>query len=299
MGKPCLGIICTPQGNATERNLFPILKKKFDLILFPVQKDIDYENLRKQAKIVHVVLNTAVDMPNTYDSEEMVKTFEGMGKKVIDSSKSFYYKEDKWLFYQTCVKNRLPTPISWYVPRNANAFKAGLKEIMKDGALVFKGVFSDTGKAVKRAMDYEEALHVIKTLRKEIGLMPVIAQRYIPHGKVSYRVTLAGDKIIQAIVKYGKNWKEGKLYAKNERYRKFRPDRKLIQICKKVSKAFGLEWCGIDLLKDVRGKWYIIEVNSGPSMDFVISDMRRANRELAEYLFNLHNQIAKRMTKFK
>src|SRR3990170_8220864 len=136
MEKPYLGIICTPQGNNTEKHLFPILQKKFNLVLFPVQKDIDYEILRKQAKNVHVVLDTAIDMPNTYDAEEIVKTFEAMGKKVIDSSKSFYYKEDKWLFYQTCLKHKLPTPITWYVPRNAKTFKSSLRRIIKEGPLV-------------------------------------------------------------------------------------------------------------------------------------------------------------------
>lgn len=293
MVKPFLGVICTPQVNATERHLFPILQKKFNLILFPVQKNIDYDYLKKQAEAVHVILNTAMDMPNTYDSEEMVKTFEALGKRVIDSSKAFYYKEDKWLFYQVCLKNNLPTPETWYVPRNVNTFKERLKEIIKGGPLVFKGVFSDTGKAVKRALNYQEALHVIKTLRNKVGLMPIVAQRYVPHGNISYRVTLAGDNIIQAITKYGKNWKEGKLFWKNEKYRKFKPDRKLTEMCKKTAKAFGLEWCGIDLLKDKKGKWYIIEVNSGPSMDFVINDMKRANKELTEYLESVHRQLVK------
>src|SRR3990172_3221527 len=287
MVKPYIGVICTPHGNKTERHLFPILSKKFNLILFPIQRDIDYETLKKDAKSTRIVLNTALDMPNTYDAIEMVKTFEAMGKRVIDSSKAFLYREDKWLFYQVCVKNNLPTPVTWYVPRNANTFRTRLRKILEEGPIVFKGVFSDTGRAVKRAVSYKEAVDVIKSLRRQIGLMPVVAQRYIPHGKVSYRVTLAGYKVIQAITKYGKNWKEGKLFWKNEKYRIFKPNRKLIELCEKTAKVFGLEWCGIDLLKDNKGDWFIIEVNSCPSMDFVISDMDRANKELIDYIVNV------------
>ncbi|MDD5416899.1 MAG: hypothetical protein PHU12_02895 [Candidatus Aenigmarchaeota archaeon] len=288
MTKPNIGVICTPYFNNTEKNLLPILNEKFNVILFPIQKDIEYETIKKQAKDIHLFLNTAVDVPNTYDSEEIAKTLEAIGKKVIDSTKSFNYKEDKWLFYQVCVKNKLPTPKTWYVPRNASSFKLKLKEIMAEGPLVFKGVFSDTGKAVKRALNYQEALCVIKTLRKDIGTMPMVAQRYIPHGNKSYRVTLAGDKIIQSITKYGKNWKEGKLFWKNEKYRKFKPDKKLSTMCKKAAKVFGIEWCGIDLLTDENGNWHIIEVNSGPSMDFILSDMKRANKELANYLYKVN-----------
>ena len=124
--------------------------------------------------------------------------------------------------------------------------------------------------------------------------MPIVAQRYVPHGVVSYRVTLAGDRIIQAITKYGKTWKEGKLFWKNERYRLFKVDKNLEKLCKKTAKVFGLEWCGIDLLKDENGKWHIIEVNSCPSMDFVIKDMKRSNEELVKYLLKVHNSILKK-----
>jgi glutathione synthase/RimK-type ligase-like ATP-grasp enzyme len=290
MDKPCLGVICTPRGNKTEQNLFPVLKKRFDLVLFPVQNDVDYDALKRQASCVRVVLNTAGDMPNTYDALEMVKTFENLGKRVIDSSQSFYYKEDKWLFYQTCRKHRLPTPVTYYIPRDIAVSRAKLKQILAEGPVVLKGVFSDTGRAVKRALKYEDALRIIKTLHKKVGLMPLVAQRYVPHGTVSYRVTLAGDKIIQSIVKRGKNWKEGKLFWKNEKYRTFTPDKKLAALCRKTAKAFGIEWCGIDLMQDAKRKWYLIEVNSCPSMDFVLSDMKRANEELAKYLLQAHRE---------
>jgi glutathione synthase/RimK-type ligase-like ATP-grasp enzyme len=292
--KPALGIIATPRGSPTEKHLLPVLKKKFNLVMFPLQADIEYSTLKERSRGLQIVLNTAGDMPNTYDSLEMAKTFEGLGKRVIDSSKSFYYREDKWLFYQTCVKHKLPTPITYYIPRDINASRKKLRQILEEGPVVFKGVFSDTGKAVKRAMSYEEALHVISTLHKKTGIMPLVAQRYVPHGKVSYRVTLAGGKIIQSITKYGKNWKEGKLFWKNEKYRTFRPDKKLAAICTKTAKCFGLEWCGIDLMKDSSGRWQLIEVNSCPSMDFVLSDMKRANTEIANYLLHLHNKLVKK-----
>ena len=293
MENPSLGIICTLQKTPTERNLFPILRKKFNLVLFPLQKDIDYDVLAKQAKNIKVVLNTAVDMPNTYDSLEMVKTFEGMGKHVIDSSKSFYYREDKWMFYQTCLKNHLPTPKTYYIPRDINKSRSVLKKILEKSPVVFKGTFSDTGRAVKRAMNYEEALKVIKSLHKKIDLMPIIAQRYVPHGKISYRITMVGDKIIQGVIKYGKNWKEGKLFYKNECYRLFKPNKKLAKLCKKTAKKFGLEWCGIDLMKDAVGQWQLIEVNSCPSMDFIGKDMKRANEDLYNYLLKVHRKLSR------
>jgi glutathione synthase/RimK-type ligase-like ATP-grasp enzyme len=288
--KPALGVICTPRGNATERHLFPVLKKYFDIVRFPVNQEFDYAELKRKATCIRIALNTAGDLPYASDSLELTKTFEGMGKRVVDSSKSYYYGEDKWMFYQQCVKHKLPTPLTYYIPRDIAASRTKLKRVLDEGPVVFKGILSDTGKAVKRALTYDDALRVLKTLRKKTGTMPIIAQRYIPHGTVSYRVTLAGDKIIQSIVKQGKNWKEGKLFWKNENYRTFKPDAKLVKLCKKTAKVFSLDWCGIDLMRDAAGKWHLIEVNSCPSMDFVLSDMKRANTALAKYLLSLHQQ---------
>lgn len=285
--KPNIGVICRAQTNSTERYLFPALKRKFNVVLFPIQEDIDYGWIKEQAKNIKLVINTAGDVPNTEDSLEMVKTLEGLGRHVIDSSRSNYYKEDKWLFYLTCIKHNLPTPKTYYIPRNISLSKGRLREILDEGGVVFKGVFSDTGRAVKRAMNYKEALRAIKNLRKKIGSMPMIAQLYVPHGKVSYRVTLAGDRIIQAIVKYGRTWKEGKLFWKNEKYRIFKVDKNVVRLCKKTARVFGIEWCGIDLMRDTNGKWYIIEVNSCPSMDFVIKDAKRAVEELVNYFIHL------------
>src|SRR3989344_2554413 len=294
MKKPFIGVICTPHGNQTEKHLFAALGEKFDVVLFPLQKDTDYEELKRQAKNIRIVINTAMDMPNTYDSLEMVKTFEDMGKRVIDSSKSFYYHEDKWGFFLTCRRNKLPTPTTYYIPRDIKKSRDKLKKIMSEGPVVFKGIFSDTGRAVKRAMTYKDALRVISSLRKTIQVMPLIAQRYVPHGNVSYRVTMTGDKIIQGIIKYGKNWKEGKLFWKNEYYKVFEPDKQLAKLCKKTASAFGIEWCGIDLMKDSAGNWLLIEVNSCPSMDFVISDMERANGELVDYIYRLNSRIGRK-----
>ncbi len=187
-----------------------------------------------------------------------------------------------------CLNN---CPKTYYIPRDIILSKSKLKEIMGEGPIVFKGIFSDTGRAVKRAKNYKEALTVLKNLRKNIGTMPLIAQEYIPHGNVSYRVTLVKSKLIQSIAKYGKNWKEGKLFYKNERYKTFKPDKEVISICRKAAKVFNIEWCGIDLMRSQEGKWYIIEVNSCPSMDFVLKDMNRANSEFINYLLNLNKKL--------
>ena len=293
MHKPKLGIICVEQDKKTDKKLFNSLQEKFEIILFPIQKDIDFSEMKLKAKDISLVLNNAAYWPITYDSLEIAKTFEGLGKKVIDSTNSLYYHEDKWMFYQTCLKHKLPTPTTYFIPFDILSSPGKLKEIISSGPLVFKSVLSELGKAVKLARNYKSSLKIIENLHKSTEHMPMIAQKYIPHGKVSYRITMMGNKIIQGVIKYGKNWKEGKLFWKNEKYRLFKPDRKLVSLCRKTAKAFGIDWCGIDLMKDSDGKWYLIEINSCPGMDFIVKDIDRMNKELANYLLNVQGKISR------
>ena len=79
-----------------------------------------------------------------------------------------------------------------------------------------------------------------------------------------------------------------------KKYRLFKIDRNLERLCKKTARIFSVEWCGIDLLKDKNGNWYIIEINSCPSMDFVLIDINRSNKEIVKYLININNKEAKK-----
>lgn len=264
-----------------DKFLIKLLKRKFNLILFPLEKQIEEKQIEEQAKACRLIFNNAVYEPFTWDGIELSKTFEEFGVKVINPSRSFYYQEDKWVFYLECLKNKIPTPLTYLISKKLNEKK--IKKILMDGPIVIKAIFSDKGQCVERAKTFEEFEDKLQKIINRAPTTPIIAQKYIEHGNVSYKVLLIGNKVVQGVVIRGKSWEQTGM-KETENYRTFKPDKKLKELCEKASKAFGMKWCSLDLIKQNKD-WYLIEVNGCPAVDFIYSDMERLGNMLINFLY--------------
>ena len=81
-------------------------KKNVNLIMFNLAKKLTKEELEEKAKKCDIIFNNTAG----YLALEIVKMMEGLGKKVLDTSKTFYYTEDKWMFFLKCREHGIPTP---------------------------------------------------------------------------------------------------------------------------------------------------------------------------------------------
>ena len=72
-------------------------KKKIDLIMLNTAKDLreEGEEFKERISKCDIFFNNSAEI----FAVEIVKTIEELGKKVIVSSKDFYYGEDKWMFF--------------------------------------------------------------------------------------------------------------------------------------------------------------------------------------------------------
>jgi glutathione synthase/RimK-type ligase-like ATP-grasp enzyme len=274
-----------------DKFLIKILKKKFNLILFPLEKQIEEKQIEEQAKSCKLILNNAVYEPFTWDGIELSKTLEEFGVKIINTSRSFYYQEDKWIFYLECLKNKIPTPLTYLISKNLSYNEKKIKKILMDGPIVIKSIFSDKGLCVERAKTFEEFEYKLQKIMNKAPTTPIIAQKYIEHGNVSYKVLLIGNKVIQSVVIRGKSWEQTGM-KKTENYRTFKADKKLKKLCEKASKIFGMKWCSLDLIKE-NSNWYLIEVNGCPAVDFIYSDMERIGNILVDFLYKEAKKASK------
>ncbi len=280
------------QKDYEDQFLIKVLKRRFNLILFPLEKQIDEQKIEEQARLCKLILNNASCEPFTFEAIELSKSFEEFGVKVVNSSHSFYYQEDKWMFYLECLEHSIPTPLTYLISKRFKHSKSRVKKILSEDPMVIKAVFSDQGTCVERAKNYDEFEHKIKKIIKKNPESPIIAQKYIKNNNMSYRVTLVGNKVVQSIVKFGKTWEQTGM-KKTEVYRSFKPDKKLKKLCERASKAFGMKWCGLDLVKDDKSNWYVIEANSCPSITFVLKDTKRVANALVNYLYEEVKRISK------
>lgn len=256
-------------------------KKNIILVLFNLAKRVDEDDFESKVRQCDLVYN------NTGEDFviESLKTVEELGKRVIDNSRLFYYTEDKWLFYVKCKQNKIPVPDTILLSNNLNIAKAELKAF-GNWPVVLKRVYGTCGEFVEKADTMSDAVRIIKKFWKmDCDKLPIIAQEFIQ--SYSYRVTVIDKKIIQTAIKKSHNWKRTGVYEK--RFDKFKIDKSLRKMIKKILDITNINICGIDLLKK-DGKWIVLEVNAEPSLDFVEKDHAKVVGMVLDFLKRYYNK---------
>jgi RimK family alpha-L-glutamate ligase len=278
MKNPVIGIIYSGRGYGVDEKIFIKLakSKKIDLMLINISKELDEEELIKKTENCDVIYNTSAED----FSVEIVKTLEEAGRRVFDSSKAYYYTEDKWMFYLKCKEHGIPVPSTILLSENLNSAKKELKSFGR-WPVILKRVCGTMGEFVEKADDIEHAEYIIKKFwKKGSEKAPIIAQELIL--SPSYRVTLIGNEIVQTALKENKSsWKATGVYAK--RFKKFKVDKELEKIIKKLMKVIKIAVCGVDLLKK-EGKWILLEVNSEPDFGFFENEREKLIKKALEFL---------------
>ncbi|MEK6945701.1 MAG: ATP-grasp domain-containing protein [Nanoarchaeota archaeon] len=258
-----------------EETFLKIAKdKNVEVVFFDLTKDLDIKELKDRLKKCDIVYNNSAED----FSIEFEKTIEGLGKKVIDSTKSHYKTEDKWFFYLKCVEHKIPTPETILLSENIKIAEGELSRFRR-WPVILKRVEGTCGEFVEKAENIKESTRIIKKWKKENSYIPIIAQEFIK--SPSYRVTTIGKKIVQTALKQSKGWKATGVYAKN--IGKFDLDKNLVDIVKKINNFSGIKICGIDFLKK-NGEWLALEINSAPGFDFFESERKKLLGEVLDFL---------------
>ena len=266
-----------------DRMLLKALRKKnMNVICLPAEEQLDINELIEKTRSCKLIYNDTTCQPILFESLELSKTLEELGKKVINSSHSFFYQEDKWMFYLKCLEHRIPTPKTYFIPRETRFYSRIIKEILKKNPLVLKGIFSDNASEVEKVVDYPMFVKKIRKIVNRSHGSPIIAQEFIPNLKRSYRATLINHQLQQFVVKISKSWKQSGNVR--EHFRTIKINKKLKNLCEKASRALGMQICGLDLIFN-NEKWYIIEANSCPALNFINDDEKRLVKNIANYIY--------------
>jgi glutathione synthase/RimK-type ligase-like ATP-grasp enzyme len=251
MKKWVVGYIYCEKENGPDEKAFikEARKRDIELVFFNISKDFNEEELEEKAKRCDIIFNNSAEE----FSIEFVKTLEELGKIVVDSSKTYYFIEDKWMLYLECKKNKIPTPNTILLSENINFAKKDLIRF-NHWPVILKRIEGTCGNYVEKAENF---------WKMGSERIPIIAQEFVP--SFSYRVTVIGDEIVQTAIKENRGWKCTGVYEKS--FKKFDVDNELLKIVKEAVKVTKITVCGIDLLKK-DGKWILLEVNSAPAFDF-------------------------------
>ncbi len=280
MKKRAIGFIYnTKRPTIEEKKFFKVADRmNIELVPFNLAEEIIEKEIEEKAKKCKIIYNDIGD----YLAEELVKTLETFGKKVVEDSRAFYDMEDKWILFLKCKKNNIPTPETILLSANIESMKKELKDFAH-WPVVLKRVQGCRGEFVERAENIDEAVKVVKSFwEKGNERMPIIAQEYI--NSDSYRVTTIGSEIVQSAIKRRSGWKATGCYP--DRLYKFKIDDELEKIVKKMIKISGIKICGIDFAKQ-DGKWLVIEANAEPSLKLFDCEHEKLIEKTLELLLRL------------
>jgi len=277
MKKVVIGYIYNEQNLGEDEKLFlKVAKKKgIELVFFNIEDELNEREIEEKVKRCKLIYNNSEDLL----ALELVKTFEDLGKRVVETSNTFYYSEDKWMFFLKCKENKIQVPETVLIPSNLKNVKQELEKF-NQWPVVLKRIDKSRGRFVEKADDIEEAIAIIKKFwRKSSERIPIIAQEFVK--SYCYRVFAIEGKIVQVALKEGSGWKLTGEYAK--RFWRFKPDTKLKKIVKKIAKMTNTKVIGVDLLKK-RNNWLALEVNSSPDFAFFASEREELIGKVLNFL---------------
>ncbi len=278
MKKKVIGLICCGREPNVEVKTFSELAKKKEVKFLTINtsEKFNFKSFSRKAKKCDIIYCSIWDD----FSMELTKTIEEWGIKIFESSNSYHYTEDKWMFYVKCKKNKIPVPETILLSENIHNAKRELKEFGR-WPVVLKRVTGTMGEYVGKAKSIGEAEALIKKFWKKGGeKLSIVAQEFIK--SPSYRVTVIGNEIVQTALKKNKSsWKATGVYAK--KFDKFDIDAPLKRIIKKLMKVVDIKVCGIDVFRR-DGKWLILEVNAQPSLDFFEDEREKLTNKVLNLL---------------
>ncbi|QQG41546.1 MAG: RimK family alpha-L-glutamate ligase [Candidatus Woesebacteria bacterium] len=143
---------------------------------------------------------------------------------------------------------------------------ASIEELVKWGKsnypFIAKDVIGSCGTGVFKISNDNELDELLKKFNSNFKVKALLFQRFLPNA-VDLRVVMLGGKIVGAMKRTAKpgnflsNFSQGGLV---EEYR-IGEDSEASSIATNTVKLFKLDYCGVDLMRNIEGKWIVLEVN--------------------------------------
>ncbi|MPR32377.1 ATP-grasp domain-containing protein [Salmonirosea aquatica] len=142
-----------------------------------------------------------------------------------------------------------------------------IKKMMEGLPVICKTVYGSQGAGVSILETARTANTVLESFFKsEIN---VKLQRYIEGGSKDIRAIVVGEKVVVAMERTANKGDFRANISKGGSGQKIELSEQDKSICVKSAKALGMEFAGVDLMKDKDGNSYVIEVNGNPGIKII------------------------------
>lgn len=191
---------------------------------------------------------------------DILHALEAIGVPVMNNVRAIEKSVDKGMTSFLLAQQGIPTPNTIF-SSDLHYVRAKLREALAKGKqFVLKPLFGSQGKGLQRIQDMNEwvdnsAMH---------GVM--YAQEYVDSGRdvgVDFRVFVVAGRVVASMKRTGVDWISN--VAQGAQVEPAKLDREIESLAIDAVRVLDMEYAGVDLIQDTRGKFWVTEVNSVPA----------------------------------
>lgn len=183
--------------------------------------------------------------------------------------------------------NGVSTPHTWVCESRHQAQEIITRETMAGRQLVIKPLFGSQGKGVRKLQAGER---MPAPMEEHVDGLYYL-QSYIDSGEGAWhdhRVFVIRGRSVAAMIRHGSHWVNN--VAQGGRCEFVAAEGELAQLAEAAAHAVGVDYCGVDVIRDRTGKLYVLEVNSIPAWKGLqgVAGMDIALKLVDDFLAQIH-----------
>lgn len=194
---------------------------------------------------------------------DVLHALQEFGIPVYNPPRAIEKSVDKAMTSLLLRRAGIPTPPTWVTEDAAEARAILMREGAAGHELVVKPLFGSQGKGLQRlaaGMDIPppEAVNGVWYLQRYIAQHRDAAASW-----QDWRVFVIGRSAVAAMVRHGRSWINN--VAQGARCEAAPAQGALARLAVDATRAVGMDYAGIDILRDAEGRLQVLEVNSIPA----------------------------------
>ena len=183
-----------------------------------------------------------------------------LGVPVYNDARAIEKSVDKAMTSFLLHRAGIATPMTWVTEDAALARRVLLKETSASHELVMKPLFGAQGEGLQRlaagmSLPDMDVYHGVAYLQRFVDARK--------KGWHDWRVFVIGGRAVAIMQRHGKSWINN--VAQGARCAAAEWDGELATLAERATAALGLDYSGVDLMRDHDGRAYVIEVNGIPA----------------------------------
>ena len=188
---------------------------------------------------------------------DVLHALHAMGIPVYNTARTIERSVDKGMTSLLLLQAGLPVPPTWVVSSAEQGHLIWQRERAAGNSLVVKPLFGSQGQGLQRLSSRQP----LPALEDYQGVYYM--QRFVENAGFDWRVFVINNKAVARMQRHGKHWINN--VAQGASCTASPADAGLDALAEASAAALSLDYAGVDLVRDSRGRLQVIEVNSIPA----------------------------------